>query len=298
MKIIINSAIFLLGLTVMMGCVSKSAYNKVVDENTSLGALTSKQKLELESQKNELYETKHRLVEQSSLIDGLQTRMGKSALHKAELDRSLAETRQALTEMQKRKAEMESELTQFKDLTLGLQSMIDTGSVKVTFVKGRMVVSLGADVLFRSGSARLSSDGVEAVAEVAKQLAKISGKDFQVEGHTDNLPIKTKEFPTNWQLAAARAYSVLTTMQAAGMPAERVSMASYSDTRPTAENDTAENRALNRRIDIVVLPDLSKLMDVETIAKRTSTPTRALGSQTTSPAATRSTEEGTEASEE
>ncbi len=271
----------LLSLFIISGCVSKSTYNKVVEENAALEGTTHKQGLELQSQLTELRELNLRLAEQSSLLDSLKGRLGKSALHRAELDRSLAETRQALSEMAERKSEMESELRQFKDLTLGLQSMIDTGSVKVTFVKGRMVVSLGADVLFGSGSARLSSAGIDAVTAVAKQLAKIPGKDFQVEGHTDDVPIKTREFPSNWQLAAARAYSVVTTMHAAGMPESRVSMASYAATRPAAENDSAANRALNRRIDIVVLPDLSKLMDVETMAKRSATPTRALAAPAT-----------------
>jgi chemotaxis protein MotB len=187
-----------------------------------------------------------------------------------ELDRSLAETRQALKELADRKAEMELQLEQFKSLTSELQTMIDTGSVKVTIRNGRMIVSMGSDVLFKTGSARLSPTGAAAVAEVSRALALIPNKDFQVEGHTDNLPIKNRSFPSNWQLAAARAFSVLTTMQEAGMPSERVSMASYADTQPAVPNDTLDNRALNRRIDIVVVPDLSKLMDVETVARTSS----------------------------
>ncbi len=288
-------ALLLAGLIFVSGCVSKSTYEQAVSEKDGLAALSDKQRAELEAQKGELYEANARLAEQMSLIDGLKSRIGASALHKAELDKSLAETKQALMEMAERKAEMERELRQFKDLTLGLQSMINTGSVKVTFVKGRMVVSLGSDVLFRSGSAKLSQTGIEAVSKVSAQLAKIKGKDFQVEGHTDDVPIKTKEFPTNWQLASARAYSVLTTMHEAGLPEERVSIASYADTRPTANNETVENRALNRRIDIVVLPDLSKLMDVNTIAKRTATTSRGLASPKP-PTATQPTEGSHEAS--
>lgn len=255
----------LLSLLVLPACVSKSTYEALQKDAMELEKLTAEQNKKLSTQDN--------------LILDLQKRLGKVSTNKAELDRSLAETRQALNELAERKEEMEKELRDFRALTTGLKSMIDTGSVSVRFVKGRMVVSLGSDVLFASGSAKLSPEGIEAVKKVTQQLTRIEGKEFQIEGHTDNVRIKTREFPSNWELASARALTVVNNMVAAGMPANRVSAASYSDTQPSAPNDTAEGRAHNRRIDMVIVPDLSKLMDVEALDRQNKPEKRSIAAE-------------------
>ena len=122
-----------------------------------------------------------------------------------------------------------------------------------------MVVEMATDVLFGSGSARLSGDGRAAVQEVAGVLAELSGRRFQVEGHTDNVPIRTAQFPSNWELASARAITVVNEMIEAGVPNENVSAASFGEFKPAADNETPEGRAANRRIEIVLVPDLSTL---------------------------------------
>jgi chemotaxis protein MotB len=88
-------------------------------------------------------------------------------------------------------------------------------------------------------------------------LASIPGRDFQVAGHTDNDPIATEKFPSNWDLGAARSITVTRLLVDSGLPADRVSASSYADTVPVVANDTAEGKAANRRIEIVVVPDLS-----------------------------------------
>ncbi len=257
------------------GCVSKGVYEKLQADSSLQSAEQSEK---IAAQELKIRELEGTIREESTLIDDLTAKLGKVTTNKAQLADSLAETRQALRELTDRKLQMESQLKDFRDLTSGLQSMIDTGSVKIHFVKGRMVVSLGSDVLFTSGSARLSADGRDAVDAVTKQLTHITGKDFQIEGHTDNVPIKTKEFPSNWELASARALTVVNTMIAAGMPAARISAASYAETRPAAANETKEGRDQNRRIDVVVVPDLSKLMDVAAL-DRQSNPERKITSE-------------------
>ena len=130
-------------------------------------------------------------------------------------------------------------------------------------VDGRMVVVLASDVLFASGSANLSRDGKSAIGEVAALLADIPDRKFQIEGHTDNVPIRTAVYPSNWELASARALTVLKTMLEAGMPADRISAASFGDSKPARDNETPEGKAANRRIEIVVTPDLSTLPGLE-----------------------------------
>ena len=130
-----------------------------------------------------------------------------------------------------------------------------------------MVVSLGSDVLFPSGSAKLSAQGILTIKDVTAQLASIPNKSYQVEGHTDDVPISTAMFPSNWELASARALSVVKTMVEAGMPRERVSAASFGQFHPVADNKTPEGKSANRRIEIVIVPDLSSLPGYEELQK-------------------------------
>jgi chemotaxis protein MotB len=194
--------------------------------------------------------------------DELQSTQGELAQvvkDKSALKGSVDDMKQALDELARRKAEADRRITEYKGLLQRFKSLIDAGKLKVKIVDGRMVVALASDILFSSGSAALSKDGKAALVEVAGLLAQIPERKFQIEGHTDNVPIRTEQFPSNWELASARALNVLKTMVDAGLAADRVSAASFGDSKPAAPNDTPEGRAQNRRIEIVVVPDLSSL---------------------------------------
>ena len=184
----------------------------------------------------------------------------------SDLKTSLEDLKKAYNEMLERRKEEQKRLAEFRELTERFKSLIDAGTLKVKIVDGKMVVSLGSDILFPSGSSQLSEAGNAAIREVAKELASIRDKDFQIEGHTDNVPIRSETY-TNWDLASARAMSVLKLMIESGMPPARISAASYGETKPIADNSTNEGRALNRRIEIVVVPDLSGLPGYEELQK-------------------------------
>lgn len=151
----------------------------------------------------------------------------------------------------------EAQRKEFADLQRRFKKLTDAGTLSIRIIDGRMVVSLNTDILFPSGSANLSKDGLVTLREVAKQLAAIPDRRYQVEGHTDNIPIATEVFPSNWELASARSIRVVKTMVDAGLTPQRISGASFGDTRPVQPNDTPEGRAANRRIAIIVIPDLS-----------------------------------------
>ncbi len=145
------------------------------------------------------------------------------------------------------------------ELRKEFQPLIDRGVLEVTVDEGRIVIGMAADVLFPSGSADLSADGRDTVRQVARLLSKREDRDFQVEGHTDSDPIASSAFPSNWHLGSARAINVVQVMIEAGMSAEQISAATFADTRPVAPNDSAAGKAKNRRIEVVLLPDLSAL---------------------------------------
>lgn len=157
----------------------------------------------------------------------------------------------------------EAQRKEFADLQRRFKKLTDAGTLSIRIIDGRMVVSLGTDILFPSGSASLSKEGLNTLREVAKQLAAIPDRKYQVEGHTDNIPIATEAFPSNWELASARSIRVVKTMVEGGLEPQRVSAASFGETKPVQPNDTPEGRKANRRIAIIVIPDLSTVPGFE-----------------------------------
>ncbi len=134
-----------------------------------------------------------------------------------------------------------------------LQNLVKAGKVKVIPTENGFAISLVTDVLFASASAALSPDAMPALQQVSDFLGQIPNSVI-VEGHTDNIPPDAVKWPGgNWQLAAERSIAVLQTLEDYGVPAERLSSASYGSTRPVQANDTPEGRAYNRRVDIVVV---------------------------------------------
>ncbi len=229
---------------------------------------TSAHKTQMDSVNQELSATNAALAKTKEENSKLQENLVSTVKDRGQLKTSLDEMKKAMEEMRQRQAEQKQRLQEFEDLTTRFKKLTDSGTLSIQFVDGKMVVSLGSDVLFPSGSAKLSAAGLEALKEVTNQLKAIPGKRYQVEGHTDNLRIATATFPSNWELASSRAINVTRFMIEAGMPPERVSAASFGDTSPRQSNDTAEGRAANRRIAIVVVPDLSTLPGYDELSKK------------------------------
>jgi chemotaxis protein MotB len=136
------------------------------------------------------------------------------------------------------------------------RSLIQGGQLSVSITRGRLAINLPQDILFESGSATIGRDGRATLTEVARVLADISDRSFQVEGHTDNVPIATARFPSNWELAAGRALSVVHLLQEQGVKPENISGAAFGEYQPVSGNEEPTGRRLNRRIEIVMLPNL------------------------------------------
>ncbi len=116
-----------------------------------------------------------------------------------------------------------------------------------------VVLRFDSRVLFRSGEARILPDGVVVLDSVAEVLATLDNL-LVVEGHTDDVPTGGTRWPTNWELSAARATNVLRYMlEVEDIPAARLSASGHADTRPRAGNDSAEGRAQNRRVEVVIV---------------------------------------------
>ncbi len=137
----------------------------------------------------------------------------------------------------------------------GVMKDFEKSKKLVIFQNSRGIVIRVTDTaLFDSGKAEIKSDAVEAIDNLAGVLTKIR-KDIQIEGHTDDIPINSPLYPSNWELSSSRATSIVRRFVNMGMEPSRLTAIGYSEFRPIAANDTPEGRSKNRRVDIVVLND-------------------------------------------
>ena len=180
--------------------------------------------------------------------------------------KNAAELNKLVQELQMKERQAQARLQTFRNMIEKFQKMIESGKLRVRIVRGRMVVELSENILFDSGRAEVKKEGLAALQEVATVLASIPDREFQIAGHTDNVPIKSARFPSNWELSTARAVNVTRALSTMGVPATRLSAAGYADTQPVASNDTPEGRQQNRRIEIVLMPNLDELPDLSSLA--------------------------------
>lgn len=181
------------------------------------------------------------------------------------LQSDLNRTQRALTELQERERQAQARLATFRQMIDRFRAMIASGRLRVRIVRGRMVVELPDNILFESGEAELKDAGEAALAEIVEVLKTIPGREFQVAGHTDNVPIRSRRFPSNWELSTSRAVAVAKFMIERGLEGGRVSAAGHAETAPVASNDTPEGRQQNRRIEIILLPNLDELPDLSSL---------------------------------
>jgi chemotaxis protein MotB len=171
----------------------------------------------------------------------------------ADLQQQLDAANANAAKLQEEKGQLEAKSAQYQQLAGSLQSQIANGQVEISELKGRMTVKLKDQVLFTSASAKLNDDGKKALDAVAEAFKDLKGKNVVVAGFTDNVPLSPKSgFPDNWALSAARAVNVVRYLQSKGVTPAMLGAAGFSEYRPVAPNDSAQNRSLNRRIEIAL----------------------------------------------
>ncbi|NMM36057.1 MAG: flagellar motor protein MotD [Glaciimonas sp.] len=148
--------------------------------------------------------------------------------------------------------EREQMTSMARDILKVLSPLIQEGKVRVTQTSLGVSVEINASVLFPSGDAKLTEESGQALKAVAAVL-KNDTHVIQVEGHTDNLPIRNLMFPSNWELSAVRASSVVRLFIENGIVERRLTAVGYGPTRPIVENNTAEGRSKNRRVAVTIL---------------------------------------------
>jgi len=206
--LLIAAAMAILFLT---GCVTKSSYNKVVEE-------------------------RNQLREQNAALEG--------------------DTIDLSTELMLRDLEVAQLEREQQELTDEVTRWAVRGAIKMQMLADGLHLILPHDVLFASGTTTLSDEGHELIEEIVHE---INQQPYQIAvlGFTDNVPVGPKlaeRYPSNWELAGARAASVVRVMEEEGIPANQLVAVSRGETEPIASNDTAEGRSENRRIDVRLRP--------------------------------------------
>jgi chemotaxis protein MotB len=210
-------------------------------------------------------------------VDQLKTQLKKLGLDLSNLNADYAEQKDALDKLRKDKEQLEVLRKRFEALKQKLDSLAKLG-LSVTVRKNRMTIQLPGDVLFDSGRIDLKKEGKEIlrkVADVIRNDKDLLARSFQVAGHTDNVPLPGGVFRDNWGLSLMRAREVLTFLVApdsekpgqggGGLPSDHWSAAGYGETDPIVPNDTAAGKQKNRRVELVVVPNVEEMLDIKSI---------------------------------
>jgi chemotaxis protein MotB len=280
-------AVFLLS-----ACVTTGTYNAKVaeldklraDHDQSAAAREATLKSQLADLQSQLDDTNKRLTAMTAERDGLRKQLDETTAlagelkkrleklgqnvdkltsEKGQLAQVLADAKTRLEELRKAKLAAEARAATFRQLIERLHAMISSGQLKVVIRDGRMLIALPNDVLFDSGKTQVKPAGQAALAQVAQVLASIPDRHFLVAGHTDDVPIHSSRFPSNWELSTARAVEVTRFLVDKGMKPQVLAAAGYGEFDPVAANDGPEHRAQNRRIEIVLQPNLSDLPSLD-----------------------------------
>jgi chemotaxis protein MotB len=207
---------------------------------------------EIERNKEELATARAQIVSATDELLTLERR-------KQDLQQELADSQLQMTALRSIENETRRRNQIYENFVNRLKTMIDGGQLTVSIEQGRIVINLPNNILFNSGSASLNPAGREALIQIASALSQFSDRRFQIEGHTDNRPIRSSQFPSNWELSTSRALTVVHLLVDKNVAPENLSAAGFGEFRPRADNDTEEGRQLNRRIEIIMLPNLDVL---------------------------------------
>ena len=157
----------------------------------------------------------------------------------------------------------EAEMKQIAEIvSQSVQPLIDKKLIKVTQHKLWVEIEMNSKILFSSADSELEEEAFPALKALAEVLKKLPNS-VDVEGHTDNLPINNELFPSNWELSAARAASVVHLFTKYGVNPKRLSSIGYAEFRPIATNKTVAGRIINRRVKVVILADKNARRIVE-----------------------------------
>ncbi len=240
------------------GCVLTSTYEAEVARVRALEKSVASERAErtaLERRLSDLSKERESLELTSSSLEQQRTELMERnedlRVAGQQLEQRLEEERIA---REQAAAQVQSLSGTYQSLVDELENEVQSGRIEIQRLQGRLQVRALDRILFASGSAEITQEGENVLTRVAKQILKLPDQSVRVEGHTDNVPISTALFPSNWELSAARAARVVRAFEAAGVPSDRLEAVGFGPNRPLESNDSGKGRSRNRRIEIVLVP--------------------------------------------
>jgi chemotaxis protein MotB len=179
----------------------------------------------------------------------------------AQLKTKDAAIRAKESELKAKEVKVKEQSDSFTRMQEAMKAELNSKQVALKELEGKLTLTMVESILFDSGKADVKNEGVETLQKVADVLKKTTDQEIIVAGFTDNVQIGgrlAKIYPTNWELSAARAISVVKILMADGVDPKVISAAGYGEFRPVADNDTPEGRAKNRRMEIILMPKRNK----------------------------------------
>lgn len=237
----------------LVGCVGLQTYEQVESERETLAErvlLLESSNASLDSERVLLLES---LEDEREAVALLEQEVGELRGLRAALSQNL-NAREA--ELERQNAEVSRLRGTYEALVDDLESELAAGQIEIQELREGLRVNVSEEILFASGSVQIEATGRDVLRRVAGQLVDLPHA-IEVEGHTDDIPIRgalANRYPSNWELAGARASSVARLFEDTGIAASRMLVVSYGSTRPVGPNDTPEERSLNRRIEIRLKP--------------------------------------------
>jgi chemotaxis protein MotB len=236
-------------------------YNDLAQENNALkeqirklnGDLTvmTGEKDRIAGQRDEL----DKLLKSRS--DDLLKAVSESRKKVADLEAENTKLKENVAQLQTKSQEVEKASNTYKELLQEMKGEIAQGQITITELKGKLTMDVVDKILFASGEATVKKEGLAVLKRVVEILKNMQDKNIRVEGHTDNVRITSKLariYPSNWELSAARAINVTKYLQQQGIDPAILSATAFGEYQPLADNSTAEGKAKNRRIAIILLP--------------------------------------------
>jgi len=251
------------------GClVAESKYlKKVAEANTQAEELASLQQkhkdlIDDRDQLKEAFANATRKNEEldkvlKSKSDDLSKTISDMRQKNANLEAENTKLKGNLAELKKKEEKVESESNTYKQLMQEMKGEIAQGQVTISELKGKLTLDVVDKILFASGQSEVTKEGLAVLKRVIDILKNVTDKAIRIEGHTDNVKIKghlAKQYPTNWELSAARAINVTKYLQQQGIDPALLSATAFGEYKPIANNTDSEGRAKNRRIAIILLP--------------------------------------------
>jgi chemotaxis protein MotB len=249
----LRTVVLLLLATPLVACVTKGKHDRIVGDLET-------DKAHLQAQVRDLTRSNRSLsAERAELLDSMEDIRQEREILSRDVAK-LQKTKDLLTEHLRQREEEVEELSKLKATYRGLvdelESEVTAGQIQIEQLAEGIRVNLSQEILFRSGAVALEPHGVDVLRKVAGQLASTT-HTIEVQGHTDDVPLSAalaRRWGTNWELAAARAASVVRLLQEQQIDPTRLTAVSFGEYAPVADNGTPEGRAYNRRIEIRLKP--------------------------------------------